>query len=324
MNAGTLLCLLLSVPLLTAGGFSSAQQYPVKPVRLIVPFAPGGSTDIMGRLIGQRLNDALGQQFVVDNRAGAGTMIGTEIAAKSAPDGYTLLLTNVAFAILPGLHGKRLPYDAQRDFVALSLIASQPTVLAVHPSLPVRTVPELIRLARQKPGQMSFASSGIGGIGHIAGELFKLMAGVSLTHVPYKGGGPAVVELMAGQVELGFVGMPTAMAQAKAGKLRFIAVTDGRRAAAEPGLPTVAEGGLPDYQAENWIGVLAPAATPQKIVLQVHDELMKVVQRPDVRERLETLGFNVLGLPPAEFKVLLERDLKTFARVIQDAKIRVN
>lgn len=324
MNARTLLCLLLSVPLLTAGGFALAQQYPVKPVRLIVPFAPGGSTDIMGRLIGQRLNDALGQQFVVDNRAGAGTMIGTEIAAKSAPDGYTLLLTNVAFAILPGLHGKRLPYDAQRDFVALSLIASQPTVLAVHPSLPVRTVPELIRLARQKPGQMSFASSGIGGIGHIAGELFKLMAGVSLTHVPYKGGGPAVVELMAGQVELGFVGMPTAMAQAKAGKLRFIAVTDGRRAAAEPGLPTVAEGGLPDYQAENWIGVLAPAATPQKIVLQVHDELMKVVQRPDVRERLETLGFNVLGLPPAEFKVLLERDLKTFARVIQDAKIRVN
>lgn len=324
MNARTLLCLLLSVPLLTAGGFALAQQYPVKPVRLIVPFAPGGSTDIMGRLIGQRLNDALGQQFVVDNRAGAGTMIGTEIAAKSAPDGYTLLLTNVAFAILPGLHGKRLPYDAQRDFVALSLIASQPTVLAVHPSLPVRTVPELIGLARQKPGQMSFASSGIGGIGHIAGELFKLMAGVSLTHVPYKGGGPAVVELMAGQVELGFVGMPTAMAQAKAGKLRFIAVTDGRRAAAEPGLPTVAEGGLPDYQAENWIGVLAPAATPQKIVLQVHDELMKVVQRPDVRERLETLGFNVLGLPPAEFKVLLERDLKTFARVIQDAKIRVN
>lgn len=324
MNARTLLCLLLSVPLLTAGGFALAQQYPVKPVRLIVPFAPGGSTDIMGRLIGQRLNDALGQQFVVDNRAGAGTMIGTEIAAKSAPDGYTLLLTNVAFAILPGLHGKRLPYDAQRDFVTLSLIASQPTVLAVHPSLPVRTVPELIGLARQKPGQMSFASSGIGGIGHIAGELFKLMAGVSLTHVPYKGGGPAVVELMAGQVELGFVGMPTAMAQAKAGKLRFIAVTDGRRAAAEPGLPTVAEGGLPDYQAENWIGVLAPAATPQKIVLQVHDELMKVVQRPDVRERLETLGFNVLGLPPAEFKVLLERDLKTFARVIQDAKIRVN
>ncbi len=324
MHARTVLCFLLSIQLLTASGLALAQQYPVKPVRLIVPFAPGGSTDIMGRLIGQRLNDALGQQMVVDNRAGAGTMIGTEIAAKSAPDGYTLLLTNVAFAILPGLHGKRLPYDAQRDFVAITLLASQPTVLAVHPSLPVRTVPELIRLARQKPGQLSFASSGIGGIGHIAGELFKLMAGVSLNHVPYKGGGPAVVELMAGQVELGFVGMPTAMAQAKAGKLRFIAVTDGRRAAAEPGLPTVAESGLKDYQAENWIGMLAPAATPQKIVLQVHEELMKVVQRPDVRERLETLGFNVLGLPPAEFKALLERDMKTFARVINDAKIRVN
>jgi len=305
-------------------GFASAQQYPVRPIRLIVPFAPGGSTDIMGRLIGQQLGESMKQQIVIDNRGGAGTMIGTEIAAKSTPDGYTMLLTNVAFSILPGLHGKRMPYDAHRDFVTMTLIAAQPTVLAVHPSLPVQSVQELIKLAKQKPGQLSFASSGIGGIGHIAGELFKLMAGVNLNHVPYKGGGPAVVELMAGQVELGFVGMPTAMVHAKAGRLRFIAVTDSRRAVALPDLPTVAESGVKDYQAENWIGTLAPAATPQKIITQVHGELMKILQKPEIKGKLESLGFNVLGLSPSEFKAILERDIKSFARVIQQAKIRVN
>lgn len=324
MNTRGGLCLWFAVPILTWAGLASAQQYPAKPVRLIVPFAPGGSTDILGRLIGQRLSEALGQQIIVDNRGGAGTLIGTEIAAKSAPDGYTLLLTNVAFSILSGLHGKRMPYDSHRDFAAVTLIASQPTVLAAHPSLPVRTVQELIRLARQKPGQLSFATSGVGGIGHIAGEMFSLMAGVNLIHVPYKGGGPAVVDLIAGQVELGFVGMPTAMAQAKAGKLRFIAVTDGKRAAVEPNLPTVGESGVKGYQAENWIGMLAPAATAPKIIAQVHDEVIKILQRPEIKERLEALGFDVLGLSPAEFTTLLERDMKAFARVIQDAKIKVN
>lgn len=324
MIARTVLGCWASVIILAMSGLASAQQYPVRPVRLIVPFAPGGSTDIMGRLIGQRLSESMGQQIVIDNRGGAGTLIGTEIAAQSAPDGYTLLLTNVAYAILPGLHGKKLPYDAHRDFVAMSLIAAQPTVLAVHPSLPVRSVADLIKLAKQKPGQLSFASSGIGGIGHIAGELFKLTAGVSMNHVPFRGGGPAVVALIAGQVELGFVGMPTAMAQAKAGRLRFIAVTDGRRAAAQPDLPTIAESGLKGFQVENWIGTLAPAGTPQAIIDQWHGDLMKILQRPDVREKLESLGFNVLGQPPAEFKMLIERDIKAFARVIQQANIHKN
>jgi tripartite-type tricarboxylate transporter receptor subunit TctC len=324
MNAKTALAAVAAVMAAAGAIDSAAQQYPLKPVRMIVPFAPGGSTDIMGRLVGQQLNEVMGQQFVVDNRGGAGTMIGTELAAKSPPDGYTLLLTNVAFAIIPGLHGKRLPYDPHRGFEPVTLIASQPTVLAVHPSLPVRSVQDLIRLARQKPGQLSYASSGSGGIGHIAGEMFKLMSGVDLTHVPYKGGGPAVVDLMAGQVMLAFVGMPTAMAHARAGKLKFIAVTDGRRAAAEPNLPTVAESGLKDYQVENWIGLLAPGATPQPVVAQLHDGMAKVLARPEIRGKLESLGFDVVGKSPAEFRALLERDIRAFARVIADAKIQAN
>lgn len=324
MNVKRALFCSIAAAILATSAPAFAQQYPTRPVRLIVPFAPGGSTDIMGRLIGQHLGETLGQQFVVDNRGGAGTKIGTEIAAKAAPDGYTLLLTNVAFAILPGLHGKRLPYDARRDFVPMTLIASQPTVLAAHPSFPAKTVPELIRLAREKPGQFSFASSGVGGIGHIAGEMFKLMAGINLVHVPYKGGGPAVVDLMAGQVQLGFVGMPTAMAHAKAGRLKFIAVTDGKRAAATPDLPTVAEGGVKGYQAENWIGMMAPAGMSPKIVGLVHAELTKVLQKADVRSRLESAGFNVVGLPPGEFKAMVERDIKAFAGVIEKANIRVN
>lgn len=324
MNMKRVVCWSVSGVMLAISTMVSAQQYPTRPVRLIVPFAPGGSTDIMGRLIGQHLGESLGQQFVVDNRGGAGTKIGTEIAAKSGSDGHTLLLTNVAFAILPGLHGKRLPYDARRDFVPMTLIASQPTVLAAHPSFPAKTVPELIRLAREKPGQFSFASSGVGGIGHIAGEMFKLIAGVNLVHVPYKGGGPAVVDLMAGQVQLGFVGMPTAMAHAKAGRLKFIAVTDGKRAAATPDLPTVAEGGVKGYQAENWIGMMAPAGISPKLVTLLHAELTKVLQKGDVRSRLESAGFNVVGLPPSEFKALVERDIKAFAGVIEKANIRVN
>jgi tripartite-type tricarboxylate transporter receptor subunit TctC len=324
MNAKRILCLVASIAMLAAAGVAGAQQYPAKPLRMIVPFAPGGSTDIMGRLVGLRLGDALGQQIVVDNRGGAGTMIGTEIAAKSPPDGYTLLLTNVAFTINPGLHGKRLPYDPHRDFLPITLIASQPTVLAAHPSLPVRSVADLIKLARQRPGQLSFASSGTGGVGHIAGEMFKLLAGVDLIHVPYKGGGPAAVDLMAGQVMLAFIGMPTSMAHAKAGKVRFLAVTDSKRAAAQRDLPTIAESGLSGYQVENWIGMLAPGGTPQAVIARVHDEVTKVIQRPDVREKLESLGFDVLGLGPAEFKSLLARDIESFSRVIAEAKIRVN
>lgn len=324
MNAKRILCLAASIVMLAGTGIASAQQYPSRPLRMIVPFAPGGSTDIMGRLVGQRLGDALGQQIVVDNRGGAGTMIGTEIAAKSPPDGYTLLLTNVAFTINPGLNGKRLPYYPHRDFLPITLIASQPTVLAAHPSLPVRSVADLIKLARQKPGQLNFASSGTGGVGHIAGEMFKLLAGVDLIHVPYKGGGPAAVDLMAGQVMLAFIGMPTSMAHARAGKLRFLAVTDSKRAAAQPDLPTIAESGLSGYQVENWIGMLAPGGTPQNVVARVHDEVTKITQRPDVREKLESLGFDVLALGPAEFKSLLARDIESFSRVIAEAKIRVN
>lgn len=324
MNAKLVLCLATSIVMTAAAATAAAQSYPSKSVRMIVPFAPGGSTDIMGRLIGQRLGEALGQQIVVDNRGGAGTLIGTEIAAKSPPDGYTLLLTNVAFAINPGLHGKRLPYDPHRDFQPILLIASQPTVLAVHPSLPVRSVAELIRLARQKPGQLNFASSGTGGVGHIAGEMFKLMAGVDLIHVPYKGGGPAVVDLVTGQVMLAFIGMPTSMAHAKAGKVRFLAVTDSKRAAAQPDLPTIAESGLNGYQVENWIGMLAPGGVPQNIVARVHDEVKKITLRSDVKERLESLGFDVLGLGPAEFKSLLTRDIQAFSRVITEARIPAN
>lgn len=303
---------------------AGAQQYPGKPVRLIVPFAPGGSTDIMARLLGQKLGDILGQQIVVDNRGGAGTMIGTEIAAKSAPDGYTLLITNIAYSINPGLHGKKLPYDPHRDFAPIVLLASQPTVLAAHPSLPARSVSDLIRLAKRKPGELTFASAGMGSVGHIAGEMFKLATGVDMIHVPYKGGGPAVIDLIAGQVMLAFIGMPTSMAHAKAGKVRLVAVTDGKRAGAAPSVPTIAESGVADYRIENWIGMLAPAHTPQDIIARLHAEIAKVLQQPDIREKLASQGFEILGSNPAEFKSLLTRDIETFSQVIRQANIRLN
>ncbi|MBX9812534.1 MAG: tripartite tricarboxylate transporter substrate binding protein [Burkholderiales bacterium] len=312
------------VAMLCSAAGAGAQQYPGKPVRLIVPFAPGGSTDIMARLLGQRLGDALGQQIVVDNRGGAGTMIGTEIAAKSASDGYTLLVTNIAYAINPGLHSKKLSYDPHRDFAPITLLASQPTVLAVHPSLPVRSVSDLVKLAKQKPGGLTFASAGTGSVGHIAGEMFKLATGVDMIHVPYKGGGPAVIDLVAGQVVVAFIGMPTTMTHAKAGKVRIIAVTDGKRPSAEPRVPTIAESGVADYQIDNWIGMLAPAGTPHDIIARLHGEIARILQQSDIREKLASQGFEVVGSSPAEFKSLLVRDIEKFSQVIRQANIRLN
>lgn len=312
---------IIAVALLAVAGAAGAQQYPLKPVRLIVPFAPGGSTDIMARLLGQKLGEALGQQILVDNRGGAGTLIGTELAARAAPDGYTLLITNIAFALNPGLHGKKLPYDPLRDFAPITLVASQPTVLAVHPSLPVKTVGDLIKLAKQKPGELSFASAGIGSVGHIAGEMFKAAAGVNLIHVPYKGGGPAVVDLMSGQVFIAFIGMPTAMGYAKAGKLRFVAVTDANRVSAAPSVPTMAQAGLPGYHVDNWIGMFAPAKTPPPIIAKLYDEIAKVLQQPAVREKLAAQGFEIIGSRPADFADYVKADVEKYIKVISSAGI---
>ena len=304
--------------------FAGAQSYPEKAVRLIVPFAPGGSTDIMARLLGARLSEPLRQPVIVDNRGGAGTLVGTEIAARTPPDGYTLLMTNIAFSLNPGLHGKKLPYDPVRDFAAITLIASQPTVLAVHPSLPVKTVADLVRLAKQKPGELSFASSGIGGVGHIAGEMFKTATGTKLIHVPYKGGGPAVIDLVTGQVMVAFIGMPTAMAHAKAGKIRFVAVTDGRSASAAPDVPTIAQAGIAGFRVDNWIGLFAPAQTPQNIVARLHEEVLRVLKQDTVREKLAAQGFEIIGSTPTEFAALVKSDIDKYTKVIESAAIRAD
>jgi len=259
---------------------AAAQNYPTKPIRLVVPFPAGGTTDILARAAAQKLSEALGQQVVVDNRPGAGGNIGADIVAKSAPDGYTLLMGTVGtHAINPSLYTK-MPYDHFKDFVPVVLVAGVPNVLVVTPSLPVNSVQDLIKLAKEKPGQINFASSGSGTSIHLSGELFKTMTGVEMTHVPYKGSSPALTDLMGGQVQLMFDNLPSALPQIKGGKLRAIAVTSTKRAPALPDIPTMAESGLPGFEASSWFGVLAPAGTPPAVVTRINTEINKWLQSP--------------------------------------------
>ncbi|MBI3938796.1 MAG: tripartite tricarboxylate transporter substrate binding protein [Betaproteobacteria bacterium] len=316
--------LVLSCGIHSAGAATSgADAYPDKPIRLIVPFAPGGSTDIMGRILAQKITEAWGQQVVVDNRGGAGTVIGTEIAARAAADGYTILLVNIAFAINPGLR-KKLPYDPVKHFATVSLLASQPTVLAAHPSVTAKSVKELIELAKARPGQLTFASSGTGGVGHLAGELFKMMTGTKLTHVPYKGGGPAVIDLIAGQVNLALVGLPTSMSHIKAGRMRVLAVTDDKRATALPEVPTIAEAGVPGYEVNNWIGMLVPAGAPKTIVTRHNRELLRILRLPEVKEKLAGQGFELVGSTPERFADYIKAEIRKWAKVIEASGTRVD
>ena len=306
--------------LISIDGF--AQAYPSKPIRMIVPFAPGGGVDFTARLVGQKLGAALGQSVVSDNRAGAAGVIGTELAAKAPADGYTLLLGSAGpLAILPGMSA-RLAYDPLRDFAPVALASTLPFLLVVHPSLPVKTMAELIAHAKARPGQLNYGTAGNGSTTHLATELFKSMAQVDIVHVPYKGVAPAVADLLGGQVQLMAGDLSTLMPQVKAGKLRALAVTGAKRSALAPELPTVAEGGVAGFEASGWFGVLAPAATPRALIERLNQTINAGLAQADARERLNALGGDAGGGTPAEFGARIRNDLAKWDKLIKTLGLR--
>jgi tripartite-type tricarboxylate transporter receptor subunit TctC len=309
--------------LLVLNTVAHAQVYPARPIRLIVPYPPGGATDIIARAMAQKLSDAYGQQVVVDNRGGGGQIIGTDLVAKAPPNGYTLLLPSVTHSINPGLH-RKLPYDSVRDFAAVSQLGSGPNVVVTHPSVAARSIQDLIALAKAQPGKLNYASSGTGSGGHLAAELFKSMAGVNLIHVPYKGGGPAYVDLIAGQVELMFTSPVPTLPHVKTGKLRALATTGARRSSAMPDLPTVAEAGLKGFEASLWYGILAPAGTPADIVGSLEREIARQLQSSDMRERFTSVGVDIVASGSRQFAEHIVVEMKKWLKVIQDAGIRAD
>ncbi len=298
-----------------------AQGYPNRAVRLVVPSSPGGGTDITGRIVAQKLSEQLGQQVVVDNRAGAGTTIGNDIVAKSAPDGYTLLMGISTLAINPSMYSK-LPYDALRDFAPISQAVAVPNILTVHPSVPAKTVKEFIALAKAKPGSITFGSAGLGTSPHLSGELFKTLARIDMVHVPFKGSGQSVISLLAGEIGANFPSVPTAIPYIKAGKLRALGVTTVKRTQALPDVPSIAEAGLPGYEATQWFGVLAPVATPRAIIERLYQEVSRALRAPDVKERLSAEGAEVVASTPEEFASYLKSETEKWTRVIKAAGIK--
>jgi tripartite-type tricarboxylate transporter receptor subunit TctC len=310
---------------LAAGtGSAFAQAWPSKPVKLIVPYPPGGSADILARAIGQKLSDGLAQSVVVENRPGAGTAIGAEATAKAAPDGYTIMLGTVSsHAINPALN-PGLKYDPVKDFAPVSMVAFIPFVLLVHPSLPARNVQELIALAKAKPGSLNFSSAGSGTSNHLAGELFKSMTGTFMVHIPYKGSAPALADLLAGQVNLMFDLVLTAQPHVKSGAARALAVTGLERSAALPGVPTVAESGVPGFEVSAWFGFFAPAGTPSAIVTALNAETVKAMRAPDLRERLASQGADAVSNTPEQFSAYVKDELAKWTRVVKASGMKAD
>ena len=313
-------CVLLAGLAAVAVAAHAQQSFPMKPVRIVVPLAPGGSTDVLARLVASKLSEVWGQQVIVDNRGGGGTMIGTEIVARAPGDGYTLLMVTSAFAVNFSLHDK-VPYRFS-DFVALSNVGQTPNVLAVHPTVPAKNVKELIALARARPGEMTYSSGGVGGSTHLAGELFKLLAKIDIVHVPYKGGGPAVADLVSGQVTMTFGNLTTVLPFANAGRVRALAVTSAKRSPALPNLPTMAEAGVPGFEAATWNGLIAPAATPKDIVAKLNADIVKVLNMPDTRAKLASNGLEPIGDTPAAFAAHISNEMARWAKVVKAARIK--
>jgi len=302
--------------LIAFAGAAAAQSYPNRPVRLVVPFAAGGSTDMVARALAPKLNEIFGQTFIVDNRPGGGTVIGTEAVARSPADGYSLLVVPAPFTINPSLLPK-LPYDPINDFTPITLINTTPLVVVVNPSVPARNVKELIALAKSKPGTLNFGSSGTGGSNHLAGELFNAMAGVKMLHVPYKGNAPALTDLVGGHVDLIFNGLTSAYPMIKANRLRPIAMTSLKRSAVLPEVPTLDESGLKGFEAVAWNGLSGPAKTPPEAVEKLSGAIRKVLANPDMRERLKSEGSDPVGSTPAEFAKFLRDEVTKWAKVIK-------
>jgi len=309
--------------LLALAAAALGQGYPNRPVRLVVPLSPGGFADTPARIITPHLSEALGQQVFVDNRPGAGATIGTDFVAKSKPDGYTLLFTGTPHVISPALY-KNLPYDPLKDFESVIMVASGPYVLVVNPQLPVRSVQELIALAKTQPGKIDYASSGNGSAQHLVSALFASMAGIDLNHVPYKGSGPAMQDLLSGQVKVSFAGIPNVMPHVKAGRLRALAVSTPKRATDLPDVPTVAEAGVPGYDATLWLAVLAPAGTPSEIVQKLYTETAKVLRTPEVQQAIAPTGVEVSILGPHELPAFMRAEYEKWSKVARDTGATVN
>ena len=294
---------------------AAAQVYPAKPVRMIVPLVPGGSVDTMARALAQKMSENMGQQVVVDNRGGASGNIGTEIAARAAPDGYTMLTVSMTLTVNQFLFPK-LPFDPIRDFAPISLIAAAPMVLTVHPSVPVKSLKELIAFAKAHPGKLNYASSGKGTNSHLSMELFKSMAGVDIVDVPYRGGGPGQIALLAGEVHVGFNNPPNALPHISSGKLRALAITTAKRSSALPGVPTVVEAGVPGYTFATWYGVLAPARTPGAIRDLLHGHVVKAMRSPEIAQRFAYEGGEIIASSPAHFAAHIESEIARWGKVL--------
>jgi tripartite-type tricarboxylate transporter receptor subunit TctC len=298
-------------------------EFPSKPLRLIVPSAPGGGIDFTARVIAAQLTNLLGKSVVVDNRAGASGIMGSDTVAKAVPDGHTLLMASSSLSVAPHIY-KNVPYDIVKDFATVSLVARSPNLLVVHPSVQAKSVQELIALAKVEPNKLSYGSSGAGNAGHLAGELFSGMAGVKMVHIPYKGGAPAMVDLLAGQIQLIFSSAPTAVPQVKAGKIRALAVTTAKRSVILPELPTVAESGLPGFEADNWYGVVTTMKTPRGVIDRLNAEIGRALHAPDVKQLLLTQGLEVRTSTPQEFGAYIRSEFDKWAKVIKDAGIIAN
>jgi len=298
-----------------------SQQYPARPIRFIVPFPPGGTLDITARIMQPRLSESLGQPIVIENRGGAGGVVGTEAAVKSAPDGYTFLFTFSAHTMNPALY--KLSYDVERDFAPVSLLVSVPQLIAAHPNAPAKTLRELVAAARERPGFYAYASPGNGTPGHIAAELLKRSAGIDMVHVPYKGGGPALADTIAGQVPFLFLTAPAGLPSVRSGKLRALAVTTLKRNPAAPEIPTVAEElNLPDYEVDTWLALFAPAKTPEPIIARMHKEVARVLHLPEVKQKLLEQSADPVGSSPEELGRVVKAELKRWAEVIRQAGIK--
>jgi tripartite-type tricarboxylate transporter receptor subunit TctC len=305
---------------LAGTGVASAQDYPTRPVRLIIPFPPGGSNDVVGRLIAIKLGDRLGKQVVVDNRSGAGGVIGTEVVAKAPPDGYTLLIVSIAHAVNPWLY--KLNYDPIKDFAPVGLLAKGSNVLVVHPSLPVRSVADLIALAKKQPGDLQYASAGIGSFQHLGGELFKLMSGVDMLHVPFKGGGPAMIDVVGGHTKVMFSSMVQTVPHIHSGKLRALGTGGLQRSPVLPDVPTIAEAGVPAYEAVNWWGVVAPVGTPKAIIDKLNTELEAVQNAPEVQKQFALEGGETVAMKPAVFGAYMVSEMNKWEKVVKQGGIK--
>jgi tripartite-type tricarboxylate transporter receptor subunit TctC len=309
--------------LLLTAGVGWAQNYPIKPIRMLIGFSPGGGADIVARALSPRLVEALGQQIIVDNRPGANGIIAAELAAKAPPDGYTLLVAPGNYAFAPAMYA-RLPFDMTTAFAPVSQLAETALLVVVHPSLPAKSIPQLIALAKSRPGKLAYASGGIGSPPHLATELFRTLTQVDLVHVPYKGSGATISDLIGGQVPLCICTLPSVLPHAKSGRLRALAVTTARRTSAAPDIPTLAEAGVPGYEMSQWYGLLAPASTPTQIIERLNTEVGKALKHPESRSRLQAEGADPVGSSPQEFGAFFKAEIAKWTRIVQKAGIRAD